>query len=58
MNVTDFDAERPRLTAIAAGILGSEAVFHVEAGLVREVELIADPDVLATIDVVRARVRS
>jgi RNA polymerase sigma-70 factor (ECF subfamily) len=28
-------------------------VFHVEAGLVREVELIADPDVLATMDIVR-----
>lgn len=27
--------------------------FHVEAGLVREIELIADPDVLATLDVVR-----
>jgi hypothetical protein len=25
MEVTDFDAERPRLTAIAAGVLGSEA---------------------------------
>jgi len=30
-------------------------VFQVEAGLVREVELIADPDVLATMDVVRVR---
>ena len=28
--------------------------FHVEAGLVREIELIADPDVLATMDVVAA----
>jgi RNA polymerase sigma-70 factor (ECF subfamily) len=33
-------------------------VFHVEAGLVREVELIADPEVLATMDVVRPRVKS
>ncbi|HYA67254.1 MAG TPA: sigma-70 family RNA polymerase sigma factor [Acidimicrobiales bacterium] len=33
-------------------------VFHVEAGLVREVELIADPDVLATLEVVRPRARS
>jgi RNA polymerase sigma factor (sigma-70 family) len=32
-------------------------VFHVEAGLVREVELIADPDVLATMDVVRLRMK-
>ena len=30
-------------------------VFHVEAGRVREVELIADPQVLATMDVVRTR---
>jgi RNA polymerase sigma-70 factor (ECF subfamily) len=33
-------------------------VFHVEAGLVHEVELIADPDVLATMDIVRVRHRS
>jgi hypothetical protein len=33
-------------------------VFHVEGGLVREVELIADPDVLATMDVARARKKS
>ncbi len=33
-------------------------VFHVEAGLVREVELIADPDVLATMDIVRVRANS
>jgi RNA polymerase sigma-70 factor (ECF subfamily) len=30
-------------------------VFHVETGLVREVELIADPEVLATLDIVRVR---
>ncbi len=33
-------------------------VFHVEANLVAEVELIAAPDVLATMDVVRTRARS
>jgi RNA polymerase sigma factor (sigma-70 family) len=31
-------------------------VFHVEAAVVREVELIADPEVLSTMDVRRARV--
>ena len=30
-------------------------VFQVEAGLVREIELIADPDVLATLDITRLR---
>ena len=43
---------------IHAGVVQVAFVFHVEAGLVREVELIADPDVLATMDVVRARVKS
>ena len=43
---------------IHAGAVKVAFVFHVEAGLVREVELIADPDVLATMDVVRARVKS
>jgi len=43
---------------IHAGVVKVAFVFHVEAGLVREVELIADPDVLATMDVVRARARS
>jgi RNA polymerase sigma-70 factor (ECF subfamily) len=33
-------------------------VFHVEAGLVHEVELIADPEVLTTLDVVRVRATS
>jgi RNA polymerase sigma factor (sigma-70 family) len=33
-------------------------VFHVDAGLVREVELIADPDVLATMDIVRGGTKS
>jgi RNA polymerase sigma-70 factor (ECF subfamily) len=41
---------------IQAGTVKVAFVFHVEAGLVREVELIADPDVLATMDIVRARV--
>jgi RNA polymerase sigma factor (sigma-70 family) len=40
---------------IAAGEVKVAFVFHVEAGLVREVELIADPDVLATLDVERTR---
>src|ERR1035437_9748726 len=43
---------------IHAGEVKVAFVFHVEVGLVREVELIADPDVLATMDVVRARVKS
>ena len=43
---------------IHAGAVQVVFVFHVEAGLVREVELIADPDVLATMDVVRARMKS
>jgi len=38
---------------IAAGAVKVAFVFHVEAGLVREVELIADPDVLASMDVAR-----
>jgi RNA polymerase sigma-70 factor (ECF subfamily) len=41
---------------IHAGSTKVAFVFHVEAGLVREVELIADPDVLATMDIVRVRV--
>ncbi len=60
VSVTNFEAERLRLSAIAARILGSSAgvvkvpfVFHAEAGLINEVELIADPDVLATMDVTR-----
>jgi RNA polymerase sigma factor (sigma-70 family) len=40
---------------IHAGAVKVAFVFHVEAGLVREVELIADPDVLATMDIVRLR---
>jgi RNA polymerase sigma-70 factor, ECF subfamily len=40
---------------IHAGEIKVAFVFHVEADRVREVELIADPDVLATMDVVRHR---
>jgi RNA polymerase sigma-70 factor (ECF subfamily) len=38
---------------IAAGTIKVAFVFHVASGLVREIELIADPDVLATLDVKR-----
>jgi RNA polymerase sigma factor (sigma-70 family) len=38
---------------IHAGVVQVAFVFHVASNLVREVELIADPDVLATMDVVR-----
>ena len=37
---------------VMAGKIKVAFAFHVEAGLVREIELIADPDVLATLDVV------
>jgi RNA polymerase sigma-70 factor (ECF subfamily) len=37
---------------IMAGAVKVAFAFQVEAGLVREIELIADPDVLATLDVV------
>jgi RNA polymerase sigma-70 factor (ECF subfamily) len=43
---------------IQAGEVKVAFVFHVEAGMVREVELIADPDVLSTMEVVRARGRA
>jgi RNA polymerase sigma-70 factor (ECF subfamily) len=43
---------------IHAGSTNVAFVFHVEAGQVREVELIADPDVLATMDIVRVRTKS
>ncbi len=43
---------------IHAGSVKVAFVFHVDAGLVREVELIADPEVLATMDIVRVRRRS
>ncbi|MGA2521578.1 MAG: sigma-70 family RNA polymerase sigma factor [Acidimicrobiales bacterium] len=38
-----------------AGAVKVAFAFHVDGGLVREIELIADPDVLATLDVVRSR---
>jgi RNA polymerase sigma-70 factor (ECF subfamily) len=40
---------------IQAGTVKVAFAFHVEGGVVREVELIADPEVLATLDVVRVR---
>jgi len=40
---------------ILAGEVKVVFAFHVEAGLVRVIELIADPDVLATLDVIRRR---
>jgi RNA polymerase sigma factor (sigma-70 family) len=40
---------------IAAGTIKVAFVFHVEAGLVTEIELIADPDVLATMTIDRDR---
>ena len=41
---------------IAAGTPKVAFVFHVESGLVREVELIADPEVLATLDIKSRRI--
>ncbi|MGH9091982.1 MAG: sigma-70 family RNA polymerase sigma factor [Acidimicrobiales bacterium] len=43
---------------IHAGAVQVAFVFHVEAGLVREVELIADPEVLSTMAISRVPVRS
>ncbi len=43
---------------IHAGTVKVAFVFHVAATQVSEIELIADPDVLATMDVVRARGKS
>lgn len=40
---------------IMAGEVKVAFIFHAEAGRVREVELIADPEVLATLDVRRTR---
>jgi RNA polymerase sigma-70 factor (ECF subfamily) len=40
---------------ISAGEVKVAFVFHVDTGRVREVELIADPEVLATLDVTRMR---
>jgi RNA polymerase sigma-70 factor (ECF subfamily) len=43
---------------IHAGSTKVAFLFHLEAGLVHEVEMIADPDVLATMDIVRVRAKS
>jgi RNA polymerase sigma factor (sigma-70 family) len=43
---------------IHAGSVKVAFVFNVRAGLIRDVELIADPEVLMTLDVVRVRARS
>lgn len=40
---------------IAGGVVKAAFAFQVDGGVVREIELIADPDVLATMDVVRLR---
>ncbi len=40
---------------IMAGAVKVAFAFQVEAGLVREIEMISDPDVLSTLDVVRGR---
>ena len=54
---------RPQQSTLLCGDLGAAwiaatevkvaFVFHVKGGLVREVELLADPDILATITVKR-----
>jgi RNA polymerase sigma-70 factor (ECF subfamily) len=41
---------------IHGGAVKVAFVFHLDNGRVREIELIADPDVLATMDVIRKRV--
>lgn len=43
---------------IAAGTVKVAFVFYVEAGLVSEVELIADPEVLTTMDITRSSHRT
>lgn len=40
-----------------AGTVKAAFAFHVEGGVVCEIELIADPDILATLEVVRRRER-
>jgi RNA polymerase sigma factor (sigma-70 family) len=50
----DVDGERAAAW-IAAGEVKVAFLFHVEAGHIHEVELIADPDVLTTFDVSRVR---
>ncbi len=60
-----FNGAKGAVPVLIDGVLGAAwiadhdvkvaFVFHLDAGLVHEVELIADPDVLATLDVVRDR---
>ncbi len=45
----------PGAAWIMRGTVKVAFVFRVEAGLVREIELIADPEILATLDVTRRR---
>lgn len=40
---------------VLAGAVKVAFAFHIEGGVIREIELIADPDVLASLDVVRLR---
>lgn len=47
----------PGAAWIRRGTVQVAFAFHVEGGLVRDVELIADPEVLATLDVTRRRIR-
>jgi RNA polymerase sigma-70 factor (ECF subfamily) len=44
----------PGLAWVLAGKVKVAFAFHVQAGLVSEVELIADPEVLGTLEIVRA----
>ncbi len=48
-----IDAER-HAAWIAAGTVKVAFVFHVEGGLIGEIELIADPEVLANMTVERS----
>ncbi|HEY5336405.1 MAG TPA: sigma-70 family RNA polymerase sigma factor [Mycobacteriales bacterium] len=45
----------PGAAWILRGAVKVVFAFHVEAGLVRDIELIADPEILATLDVTRRR---
>jgi RNA polymerase sigma factor (sigma-70 family) len=47
----------PGAAWIQGGTTKVAFIFHLEAGLVDEVELIADPDVLATMDIARVRAK-
>jgi RNA polymerase sigma-70 factor (ECF subfamily) len=42
----------PGAAWLVAGRVRTAFAFHVEGGLIREIELIADPDVLASMDIV------